>query len=511
MDLHRLLQKTFSGWSPVVAIGTTTVASIAVAVYCLSFGWYIIFQNLFYVPITIACMYYKKKGFAFSVLVALIYLMLMLAFNRTAGVIGEAAVRVVIFIAVAGVVTVLMIRRGQAEERLRASEAHLAIERQMQDTQRLESLGALAGGVAHDFNNILTSILGNAELALSEIAPSAPARANLLEVVAASQRAAALCRQMLAYSGRSRFVIGPIDAGAFIESMLPLLRSAASKKVSLSLDLEKELPVVQGDPSQLSQLIMNLVSNASEAIGEEEGIITISAGAREFSGEYLKEIFGSEKASPGLYLCLEVADTGCGMESRTLERLFEPFFTTKFTGRGLGLPAAQGIVRGHKGAIQVQSEVGRGTTVSVLLPALAAESGELLRKNNPTEDEWQGEGTILLVDDEETVRTMGARALAALGFAVIAACDGHQALEVYREHRDEIALVLLDLTMPRMDGEEALCELRLIDPEVRVVMSSGYTESDVVARLAGKGVAGFLQKPYALAELREKLRVALTP
>jgi len=392
---------------------------------------------------------------------------------------------------------------------LRAEEDRLQMQRRVQQSQRLESLGVLAGGIAHDFNNILMSVLGNAELALTGLSPSAPARENLLEIMASSHRAADLCRQMLAYSGRGRFVTEAIDPMALVEDMLGLLKGTISKKALLNLNLGKNLPPMRGDASQISQVIMNLVLNASEAIGERSGVITVSTGATECSPEYLKETYGDENLAPGLYLTLEVSDTGAGMDKTTQGRIFEPFFTTKFTGRGLGLAAVLGIVRGHKGALRVYSEVGKGTTFKILFPVSEADAESLVRKNDATKNDWQGEGTVLLVDDEETIRTLGARMLASLGFTVLTAADGQEALAVYREHRGEIEVVVLDLTMPHMDGEEAFRELRLIDPEVRVVMSSGYTESDITARFAGKGLVGFVQKPYSLAKLAEQLQSAL--
>jgi PAS domain S-box-containing protein len=394
-------------------------------------------------------------------------------------------------------------------DRKQAEQERLVLERQLQQSQKLESLGVLAGGIAHDFNNILTSVLGNADLALIELSPSAPARENLLEITAGCRRAAALCRQMLAYSGRGHFVIKPIDLGAFITDMLGLLGSVISKKALLTLQLEENLPLLEGDPSQLSQVIMNLVLNASEALGETEGTITISTGSRECSGELPKDTYQKENLAPGRYLTLEVSDTGCGMDAETQERMFEPFFTTKFTGRGLGLAAVQGIVRGHRGALRLFSEPGRGTTFTILFPATAGDPALPVRKTGAATAGWRGEGTVLLVDDEESVRALGARMLSSLGFTVLAAADGRQALEVYAEHRDEITLVLLDLTMPHLDGEETFRELRRLDPGVRVLMSSGYAESDITARFAGQGPLGFVQKPYTRAELRERLRAAL--
>ena len=395
-------------------------------------------------------------------------------------------------------------------ERTRLEEERLQLERQLQQGQRLESLGILAGGIAHDFNNILTAVLGNADLALSELSPSAPGRENLWEITVASRRAADLCRQMLAYSGRGHFVVETVDLGALVTDMVDLLRSTISKRARLDLNLGKDLPLMRGDASQISQVVMNLVINASEALGDKDGVIAISTEAGECSGQYLAKTQGGQDLSPGLYLTLKVADTGSGMDREAQERIFEPFYTTKFTGRGLGLSAVQGIVRSHKGALMVESEPGQGTSFTLMLPALPAEAGARLPKTAEETDDWQGQGTVLLVDDEETIRTLGGRMLERLGFEFLLAADGRQALQLYSQHRAEISLVLLDLTMPQMDGEETFRELRLLDPQVQVVLSSGYTEQDVASRFAGQNLAGFMQKPYTLGLLRERLREALS-
>ena len=394
-------------------------------------------------------------------------------------------------------------------ERVQAEEERHQLERQLHHSQKLESLGVLAGGIAHDFNNILTAVLGNAELALLSLSPSAPARENLLEISQASRRASALAHQMLAYSGRGSFVSEAIDLNALIKDMLDLLKSTISKKAHLDLDLKPGLPPLEGDPSQLSQVIMNLVINATEALEDKDGIIRIATGVRELSADYFHESYVDRELPSGLYLTLDISDTGCGMDSETRARLFEPFFTTKFTGRGLGLSAVLGIVRGHRGALRVYGEPGKGSTFRILFPAAGAEEGALPPKATARTESWRGKGTVLLVDDEEAIRALGARMLVSLGFTVVTAADGREALEIYRAYRDEIVLVLLDHTMPHMDGEETLPELRLLDPQVRVVMSSGYAESDIALRFAGEGPAGFLQKPYTLAELREGLQAAL--
>ncbi len=394
-------------------------------------------------------------------------------------------------------------------ERKWAEEKRLQLERQMQQTQKLESLGVLAGGIAHDFNNLLTVILGNASLALDELPPITPARDSLISIEETSLRAAELCRQMLAYSGKGQCVIENIRPGDLIGEMVSLLKASISKKAIFNLNLKDSLPPLRGDPSQIRQVIMNLVINASEALGEHSGAITISTGVMECSREYLSEAFLDESLAEGSYVWLEVSDTGCGMDQEIQRRIFEPFFTTKFTGRGLGLSAVLGIVRGHKGALKVYSEPGRGTSFKVLFPAVLEERVLAGRSQGMKSGGWKGAGTILLVDDEESVRIMGTRMLERIGFGVLTAVDGREALDIYRERHDEIALVLLDLTMPDLDGEEAFRELRRIDPRVCVVMSSGYTESEIAPRFAGKRLSGFLQKPYTLDALTQCLRGAL--
>ena len=400
---------------------------------------------------------------------------------------------------------------GNFMERQAAEESRLELERQMLQSQKMESLGVLAGGIAHDFNNILMAILGHADLARDELAPMAPARDSIEEIEKASRRAADLCRQMLAYSGKGRFIIERIDMGEMVEEMVHLLRTTISKKALLNLNLEKSLPPLQGDATQIRQVIMNLVINASEAIGERSGVITISTGAIDCTREYLTETYLDENLAPGLYVALEVSDTGCGMDRETQSRIFEPFFTTKFTGRGLGMAAVLGIVRGHKGALKVYSEPGRGSTFKLLFPVAedAVDMGNHTAEK--ADGEWRGEGTVLLVDDEETIRALGKRMLERMGFEVLTAEDGREAVELYRTHREDIRIVLLDLTMPHMDGEETFRTLRGMDPGVRVVLSSGYTEHDVVARFAGKGLAGFMPKPYTLKGLKERLRAVLDP
>jgi PAS domain S-box-containing protein len=388
-------------------------------------------------------------------------------------------------------------------ERKRAEEERLKLEQQLLHAQKLESLGVLTGGIAHDFNNILTAIIGNADLALMRLTPESPARENLQQVKKAAARASDLARQMLAYSGKGRFIIEGIDMNRLIEEMGPMLEVSISKKAMLHYNLTRPLPLVEADATQLRQIIMNLVINAAEAIGDASGIIAVSTGCMECDEEYLRDALFTGPLPAGPYVCLEVIDTGCGMDRETQAKIFDPFFTTKFTGRGLGMAAVLGIIRGHRGAIRIQSEPGKGSRFTVLFPA-GAESVEEAGVESEA-GPWQGSGLVLLVDDEEGVRTIGSEMLSALGFDVITAVDGRDALQKFREHRD-IGMVILDLTMPQMDGEQCFRELKAMDPTLRIFMSSGFSEHDVTTKFAGKGLAGFIPKPYKLSDLSRKLR-----
>jgi PAS domain S-box-containing protein len=388
-------------------------------------------------------------------------------------------------------------------ERRMAGEEKQKIEQQMLHAQKLESLGVLAGGIAHDFNNILTAIIGNADLALMRINKESPAVDNLHRIEQAAARAADLAKQMLAYSGKGKFVVENIDLNCLLAEMLHMLEVSISKKVVLRLNTHQHLPLVEADATQMRQIIMNLVINASEAIGDKSGVIAITTGCMDCDRSYLKDVWLDENLTDGLYVYLEVADSGCGMDRDTLAKLFDPFFTTKFTGRGLGMAAVLGIVRGHRGAIKVYSEPKRGTTFKILLPA-SSRPAEIFNGEEEKEHR-EGSGTVLLVDDEETIRGIGSEMLKELGFTVITACDGREALELFRSTPD-IAFVILDLTMPHMDGEQCFRELRQLDPNVKVIMSSGYNEQEVTQKFVGKGLAGFIQKPYRLSTLQDAIR-----
>ena len=392
-------------------------------------------------------------------------------------------------------------------ERKQADEQRRKLEAQVQHAQKLESLGVLAGGIAHDFNNLLVAILGNADLALTETSRATAVWPFLEEIRTAAKRASELTNQMLAYSGKGRFVVETLNLNEVVQEMGRLLEVTIPKKVVLRYDLTESLPCVEVDATQIRQVVMNLVTNGADAMTDQSGVITIATGLVEADRGYLAGSFLDEQLPDGYYVSLEVSDTGCGMDAETQSRLFDPFFTTKTAGRGLGMAAVLGIVRGHHGTVRVYSEEGRGSTFKILLPA----SKDI---DSPEAEEApataaMGPRTILVVDDEESVRMLAKRMLNKLGHEVALACDGVEALDEFERGPEGIDLVVLDMTMPRMDGQETFRRLRAVNPEVRVVLSSGYNEQDATNRFAGKGLAGFIQKPYTLEELAAVVQQAM--
>jgi len=394
---------------------------------------------------------------------------------------------------------------GAAIARAAAEAEREHMEMRLQETQKLESLGVLAGGIAHDFNNLLTGILGNASLARLDLPPQSPAEGALEQIERTSLRAADLCKQMLAYAGKGRFVVQPLDVSQLVHDTAHLLQVSISKKAVLKFDLAAGLPLVVGDPSQLRQIVMNLVINASEAIGDRSGIIALHTGLVRADRAYLADMQFASSLPEGDYVFLEVSDTGCGMTPELKARIFEPFFTTKFTGRGLGLAAVLGIVRGHRGALKVYSEPGKGTSFKLLLPMAPGAAVESPAPS-PLANSWRGSGRILLAEDEETVRTVVARVLESLGFSVTAVADGRAAAELFEVDPSAFTMVVMDLTMPHLDGAQAFARMRHVQPNVRVLLMSGFSEHDATVTFAGKGLAGFLQKPFELAHLRDKVR-----
>ncbi len=392
-------------------------------------------------------------------------------------------------------------RQSEAERRRLESRA--------QQLQKLESLGVLAGGIAHDFNNLLMTILGNIDLAIEDVAPGHPAQEYLRNADAASRRAAELTRHMLAYSGRGRFVVKPLDLSAFVHDMAAMLAMSVSAKAKLAFHLGPNLPPIDADASQIRQAVTNIVLNASEALGDLEGDIVISTGARVCTRTDLVDEWLHAELPEGMYVWLQVADSGAGMDAGTMARIFDPFFSTKFTGRGLGLPAVLGIVRGHQGLIKVDSTPGKGASFRMLFPV--SQTAVPLADRTSADDGLDfGTGTILLVDDEAGVRLVAKAMLERLGYHVLSAADGQEALDLFATHTSTIRAVVLDVTMPVVDGLTTLARLKQIDPKVRVVLSSGFAEQDVEQRVAEHGSFAFIQKPYQIKTLGETLKKALS-
>ena len=393
-------------------------------------------------------------------------------------------------------------------DRKRAEEQRLHLEAQIQHAQKLESLGVLAGGIAHDFNNLLMGMLGNASLALMELPPNSPVRGPLQQIEKTSQRAAELCKQLLAYSGKGRFVVQAINLSELVQDMNYLMEMTIANRASLKLDLASDPPPIDADATQIRQILMNLLLNAAEATEEKGGAIAINTGVRVCDRDYLKEMYLDEELPGGEYVFLEVADSGCGMDKKTQARIFDPFFTTKFTGRGLGMAAVLGIVRGHHGAIKIYSEPKHGTTVKILFPTSREHAtGEV--EATPALSESLGGGTALIIDDEEAVRAVATRILEYINMKVYTAEDGQDGVDVFKQHADEIDIVLLDMTMPKLSGEEVFREIRRIRPDTAVLLSSGYNEQDATAHFAGKGLAGFIQKPYGPRDLIQMIETIL--
>jgi CheY-like chemotaxis protein len=382
----------------------------------------------------------------------------------------------------------------------------------MIEAAKLESLGVLAGGVAHDFNNLLTAVLGCASMVAEEAAKlslSAEVQENLQIIQVAARRASDLCRQLLAYSGRGKFIVEPQSLSVLVEQTSKLLGASISKIIDLEFDLDPLLPRVLMDTTQVRQVLMNLVINAAEAIGESRGRIAISTGTMEFDGTQSYENFVGEQVSNGTYVYLRVEDTGSGILASEIPKIFEPFYSTKFTGRGLGLSAVLGIIRGHRGALEVKSKSGSGTIFTMYLPpdfGAAQESSD-----GPSIATWEGTGNVLVVDDESVVRSSLRRLLVNLGFEVDLACDGDEAIAVYRTNPGKYRLVVLDLTMPRRSGAETFAELKALDPTVRVLVMSGYHHSDATSNFSTDEIRGFLAKPFDRESLIAALQVALEP
>jgi PAS domain S-box-containing protein len=368
--------------------------------------------------------------------------------------------------------------------------------------QKLEGIGLLAAGVAHDFNNLLTGIMGSASLLEEETGPGEHSE-FVRAIVDGSRRAADLTRQLLAYAGKAQFTLASIDIEEEIRGVIQLLRASIAKTIEIEVEFEPGLPAIEADRVHVQQIVINLMQNAAEAIeGRDTGRIAIRLRRERLDEPFLA---GQRAGVPaGEYVCLAVRDTGCGIAPDSLPHIFDPFYTTKFTGRGLGLAAVQGIVRTHKGLMRVESEPGRGAAFYVYLPA-----GRHPAASEPVEPaaarQTRGGKLILVVDDEEAVRQVAGLALEHHGFTALRAGTGREAIEIFSSMPDRIDVVLLDVTMPGMSGEETLREFLRIRPTVRVLLSSGYSETEIRRRFANAGAAGFLSKPYTVPELLNKL------
>jgi PAS domain S-box-containing protein len=383
-------------------------------------------------------------------------------------------------------------------ERKRTEEA-------LRQAQKLESLGLLAGGIAHDFNNLLVAMMGQTSLALSKLSPENPARPHIEKANRTTERAADLTRQLLAYSGRGQFDVRPLNLNTLIQENLHLFQVAIPKHIHLQTRTADSLPAVEADLGQMQQVIMNLILNAAEAIDEQPGTITIVTDRQTVTADDTYWQNTGTPLEPGHYVTLEVHDTGNGMDADTMTQIFDPFYTTKATGRGLGLAAVLGVVQGHGGGIRVYSEVGQGTTFKLLFPATdATATTPASPPTRPAADSV--EGLVLVIDDEEAVREAVTDILELHGLDVVTAADGQTGIELFRQRSQEISLVLLDLSMPGLSGQETFRALRGIDPTVPVILSSGYNEHEATRRFVGKGLAGFLQKPYNLEGLVEKIQ-----
>jgi signal transduction histidine kinase/CheY-like chemotaxis protein len=382
-------------------------------------------------------------------------------------------------------------------------------EEEARQSQKMEAIGYLAAGVAHDFNNLLTAMMGNASLLLSAMPEGDSGRPMMESIVSGGQRAADLTRQLLAYAGKGRFYVERVDLSEVVMRTGKLIHQSIPPAVQIRMDLDTSLPLFLADPSQVQQVAMNLMINAAEAIGAAGGVVLVRTGRQTVTHEPLPDLYSGEKVAPGEYVFLEVRDNGAGMDEQTVRRIFDPFFTTKFTGRGLGLAAVLGIIRQHKGAVQVHSAPGRGSSFKTLFAVAEAVPAPMAEGEG--RQDLRGAGTILVVDDEEMIRSFTKSALESYGYQVLLAADGHEGVRMFQEKSGEIGLVLLDVAMPGMDGLATLEKIREIRPDVHVLVCSGFGDLDVEARFPKSEIAGFFAKPYTVKQLARKVKECLKP
>ena len=386
----------------------------------------------------------------------------------------------------------------------KADAEKLALEYQLLHAQKMESLGVLAGGIAHDFNNLLAVIIGHCSLA--KLRPTTAVE-NIQPIETAAERAAELCQQMLAYAGKANISKTQTNLEEMVDEMVKMSKSTISQNVKITFELASEIPPIIADASQIRQVTMNLIINASEAIGEKQGEVAVSLAKIKIRADQQQKDYIGDIIPPGRYACLEVTDNGCGMDAETQQRIFEPFYTTKFTGRGLGMSAVLGIIKAHNGGLQLFSKPGQGTTFKVYLPISISETAQdpSIQLTSPSLP-WKGSGTVLLVEDEEQVTLIAKVMLEELGFTVIGASNGKEALEQYQRNAKEISLVVTDIGMPVMDGYALFRELKKLNPDLPIIISSGFGDADVTSRIPSEEVAGMISKPYNFEQLRDVLK-----
>lgn len=398
------------------------------------------------------------------------------------------------------------------EENKRLQEERAEFERQLFEAHKLESLGIMAGGIAHDFNNLLQAILGNMELATMQLGADAVSQKYISRTITSAKRAALLTNSMLTYVGKGLVAKKGLNLNELIRENTEILGTAITTAVSFELSLSTELPHIMADEAHIQQVIMNLLTNAAESMNEQPGVVRVTTGTQYCDDTHMGTGLLDERSAPGSYVFLEVSDTGCGMDAETIKRLFDPFFTTKFTGRGLGMSAVMGIIRSHHGALFVESLPSVGTTFRALFPAsesaLPAAIKETVspRLEDVAMQKSVASGVALIVDDEKPILKICTKMVKLCGFTVITACDGIDAVAKFREYADEIVVVLMDLTMPNMDGITAMNEIFRIKPETKVIIASGFNEDELSERITNQAPTGFIRKPYSMAQLEAELR-----
>jgi PAS domain S-box-containing protein len=418
---------------------------------------------------------------------------------------------------------VLLVAVRDITNRKRAEAEKAELEALNRQLQKAESLGHMAGGIAHHFNNQLYAVMGNLEMAMDDLPLGVNSNENLVSAMQAARKAADVSRLMLTYLGQTPGKHEPIDLSETCRQNLPLLQAATPKGIILSAEFPPSGPIIRADTNQIHQIFTNLITNAWESTSDNRGTIALTVKTVPHVDIPASNRFPMDwQPKESNYACLEVSDTGCGISNKDIEKIFDPFFTTKFTGRGLGLPVVMGIVKAHAGGITVESEPGHGSTFRIFLPVstdelplqhdLSAMPEALPTSKAEKLSKIEGGGMVLLIEDEEPVRNMARMMLTRLGYKVIEAIDGVEALEIFHKHQDEIFFVLSDLTMPRMDGWETLAALRKLSPDIPVVLSSGYDKAQVMAGDHTEQPDAFLGKPYQLKGLRETInRVLAAP